>query len=67
MPISLCGAKVMHAGVQIDMTVAMMIIDTFCDFCETCLKAVTMHFAFEWTFLRSCMDMTYAWFVDRTC
>jgi hypothetical protein len=55
----------MHAGVQIDMMV--MIIDTFCDFRETCLKAVSMHFAFEWNFLRLCTDMTYAWFVDCTC
>jgi hypothetical protein len=59
-PVSL-WVKLMHAGVQTDMMA--MTIDTLCYFCETCLKAVSMHFAFEWTFLRSCTDMTYAWIV----
>jgi len=65
MLIILWGAKLIHAtGVEIDMIV--MITDTLCDFREMCLK-VSMHFAFEWTFLRSCPDMTFAWFLDRTC
>jgi hypothetical protein len=37
-----------------------------CDFCETCLKAVSMHCALEWTFLRLCTDMTFVWFLNRT-